>query len=261
MSSPTAQRAPSTLDDATTESSLDEALAAKGPVLKKLAEAFMYVRASTRGNANALMPGSIKVTAEATDPTSVYNCGVHVGYVQSTQQLVLVWDMFTSDFGKLERARPVRPAWLQQLHPKAAVLDFFSDNFERIVRAQGGTAHGAPADVQGVLQAIDHNVQGTVPRRILCTGFCMGGALATLSVPWIALRFPTADIRCITFGAPRVGNDAFQTVLNWLCSLMYRCIYRSDPVPDKPKRLMQDKYKQLSGALYLHDSGYAHVHI
>ncbi len=256
MSTTTQQQQTIFNDDATTESSLEEALAAKGPVLKKLAEAFMYVRATTRGGPNALLPGSIHVTAEATNPKSTSNCGVHIGFVQSTQQLVLAWDMYTNDFEEVESARPIKPAWLQLLNPKASVLDYFSNNFERIIHAEGGsvayTSDGPT--LHNALEAIDHVLQGAIPRRVLCTGFCMGGALATLSVPWIALRFPTADVRCITFGAPRVGNDAFVTVFDWLCSLTYRCIYRSDPVPNKPKHL-HDKYKQLSGALYLHDSG------
>ena len=48
-----------------------------------------------------------------------------------------------------------------------------------------------------------------IPRRIICTGFCIGGAVATLAACWAGLQWPTADIRCITFGAPRVGNSQF----------------------------------------------------
>ena len=41
------------------------------------------------------------------------------------------------------------------------------------------------------------------------TGFCVGGSLATIAACWAALQSPTSDVRCITFGAPRVGNAAF----------------------------------------------------
>ena len=50
---------------------------------------------------------------------------------------------------------------------------------------------------------------GEVPRRILCTGYCKGGGLATLASTWAALQCPTADTRCITFGSPTIGNPTF----------------------------------------------------
>ena len=50
---------------------------------------------------------------------------------------------------------------------------------------------------------------GLTPRRILCTGYCGGGAMATVAAVWMALQCPTADVRCVTFGSPRVGNAAF----------------------------------------------------
>ena len=50
---------------------------------------------------------------------------------------------------------------------------------------------------------------GETPRRILCTGYCKGGGIATLAATWAALQCPTADTRCITFGAPMIGNSSF----------------------------------------------------
>jgi dienelactone hydrolase len=50
---------------------------------------------------------------------------------------------------------------------------------------------------------------GSTPRRIVLTGFCVGGSLATIAACWAALQSPTSDVRCITFGAPCVGNAAF----------------------------------------------------
>ena len=41
------------------------------------------------------------------------------------------------------------------------------------------------------------------------TGFCIGGSLATIAACWAALQSPTSDVRCVTFGAPNVGNAAF----------------------------------------------------
>lgn len=77
--------------------------------------------------------------------------------------------------------------------------------------------------------------------------------MATLGSTWLAVRYPTADVRCITFGAPRVGNDKFNEAFRWLTALSYRCIYRMDPIPDKPKS-MRDIYRPVAGGLYLHDN-------
>ena len=41
--------------------------------------------------------------------------------------------------------------------------------------------------------------------------------------------------RCITFGAPRVGNFAFVDAFKWLVGLSYRCVYERDAVVDKPR--------------------------
>ena len=37
----------------------------------------------------------------------------------------------------------------------------------------------------------------------------MGGMVATIAALWAALHYPTADVRCITFGAQKVGDAAF----------------------------------------------------
>ena len=55
-----------------------------------------------------------------------------------------------------------------------------------------------------------------IPRRVLCTGYCGGGAMATVAAVWMALQCPTADVRCITFGSPRVGNAAFCEAFKWV---------------------------------------------
>ena len=48
-----------------------------------------------------------------------------------------------------------------------------------------------------------HHAGGEAPRRVLCCGYCSGGALAAIAAPWAALAYPGADVRCISFGAPR----------------------------------------------------------
>lgn len=47
------------------------------------------------------------------------------------------------------------------------------------------------------------------PRRVVCVGFCAAGSVTTLTAAWAAVQWPAADVRCISFGAPAVGNTAF----------------------------------------------------
>lgn len=50
---------------------------------------------------------------------------------------------------------------------------------------------------------------GATVRRVKVTGWCVAGMVATIAAVWAALQFPAADVRCITFGAQKVGNAAF----------------------------------------------------
>lgn len=43
----------------------------------------------------------------------------------------------------------------------------------------------------------------------MCVGFCAAGSVTTLAAAWVAVQWPTADVRCISFGAPAVGNAEF----------------------------------------------------
>lgn len=52
------------------------------------------------------------------------------------------------------------------------------------------------------------------------TGFCVGGSLATIAACWAALQSPTSDVRCITFGAPHVGNAAFVEAFRFVSILL-----------------------------------------
>ncbi len=51
---------------------------------------------------------------------------------------------------------------------------------------------------------------GRAPQRVVAIGHSLGGAVAQLAALWATLRFPRADVRCISFGSPRVGNHAWK---------------------------------------------------
>lgn len=73
----------------------------------------------------------------------------------------------------------------------------------------------------GLSEIITQGGVGGEPRRILCTGHSTGGSLATLCGPWAADAFPSAFIRVITFGAPQVGDPAFDEIVEQLVDLHY----------------------------------------
>jgi hypothetical protein len=56
---------------------------------------------------------------------------------------------------------------------------------------------------EGLITNIASVTQGEEPLSILCTGYGMGGALATLGALRLALRYPLADASCIAFGSPK----------------------------------------------------------
>ena len=55
---------------------------------------------------------------------------------------------------------------------------------------------------------------------------------------WAAIEYPDADIRCITFGSPRVANKVFGKAFNALVGTSLRLVYGFDPVPALPPSLM-----------------------
>lgn len=47
------------------------------------------------------------------------------------------------------------------------------------------------------------------PRRIISVGFCGAGAVSTLAASWLAVKWPTADVRCVSVGASALGSVEF----------------------------------------------------
>ena len=65
---------------------------------------------------------------------------------------------------------------------------------------------------------------------IAAANACLWCAGAT----WATLEYPQADIRCITFGSPRVGNKAFKRAFQTLVGTSLRLVHGGDPVPVLP---------------------------
>jgi len=66
-------------------------------------------------------------------------------------------------------------------------------------------------------------------------GHSLGGALATLAAAATAALLPAADVHCITFGSPRVGNGAFAALFDACVSTSVRCVHGDDIVTLAPR--------------------------
>ena len=78
---------------------------------------------------------------------------------------------------------------------------------ENMVRTPGRARHVGHGQVlPGCAQVIQHVSGGVLPARLAFAGYAEGGALAKLAAVWGAAAHPNAQARCITFGAPRVGD-------------------------------------------------------
>ncbi len=58
--------------------------------------------------------------------------------------------------------------------------------------------------------------------------------ITRLGAVWAGLRYHQADIRCITFGSPRVGNRKFRAAYHAIVGTSIRIINGADPIPDLP---------------------------
>ena len=84
---------------------------------------------------------------------------------------------------------------------------------------------------------------------ILLTGHSLGGAVASVTVPYIKKIFPKSQIKLVTFGAPKVGKQNYN---NWLQENNIEVtsfVRKTDPAPYAPASL---RNCMLGTVIYLH---------
>lgn len=75
-------------------------------------------------------------------------------------------------------------------------------------------------------------------KKIVVTGHSLGGAIATLFAACIAKHMGSrAQIGCVTFGSPRVGDRSFKKAYDRLVPLTKRYVYGEDMVCKVPPSL------------------------
>ena len=73
---------------------------------------------------------------------------------------------------------------------------------------------------------------------VYVTGHSLGGALATLAALDLTVLKPKIPVHVYTFGAPRVGNDAFQLYFQSQIANSIRVVHEKDIVPHLPFRFL-----------------------
>ncbi|DBA97134.1 TPA: hypothetical protein ACH3X1_014902 [Trebouxia sp. C0004] len=204
------------------------------PILSKIQEGFLYMRSCLVDDANDMFTGfgSLQGPNKST---------MFVAWDKVKSQLVLSCRIMDFTFlTGMREAKLVSPPWLAHLTSDAQVEVNCLRVFQAFVDPQDGGTD---------LKSLIKNTIGDVnPRRIVCVGFCAAGSVTTLAAAWAAVQWPAADVRCISFGAPAVGNTPFTASFKWLVGISYRVMFRRDPVPTA---LASTGLKHVHGAVYL----------
>jgi hypothetical protein len=125
---------------------------------------------------------------------------------------------------------------------------FILENWDRPGRVHSGFS----ASLSSILAPIEAWLHDTNPSRLLLTGHSLGAALATL----LAARLADGErpIELVTFGSPRVGDEALAASLGSLAVRRY--VNCTDAVALLPPPLI---YSHVRGLHYIDRDGTIHV--
>ncbi|GLI65972.1 hypothetical protein VaNZ11_009658 [Volvox africanus] len=87
-------------------------------------------------------------------------------------------------------------------------------------------------------QAVSDLMEAHPRARLVATGHSMGGALAQLAGLEFKLFYTATHTSVYTYGAPRVGNLAYQQLFNSFIDVSWRFTHNRDIVPSVPLQLM-----------------------
>ncbi|KAJ2913347.1 hypothetical protein MD484_g7063, partial [Candolleomyces efflorescens] len=112
-----------------------------------------------------------------------------------------------------------------------------------------GDAHAASASA--VLAAVRTGLSKYNTKKVALTGHSLGGAIAIIATAHLSVQIPGVQLRTITYGSPRVGNQAFVDFVN-ARSVMNRINNKDDLVPILPGRGL--KFAQTEGEIHIVNS-------
>ncbi|KAK0501860.1 alpha/beta-hydrolase [Armillaria luteobubalina] len=104
-----------------------------------------------------------------------------------------------------------------------------------------------------VLSAVKHGISATGATSVVLTGHSLGATLATLDGLMLNDALTNVSIRTITFGSPRIGNQAFADFVDASFSngSYLRMTNKADPVPHVPPVF----YVHAQGEVHLGEGG------
>ncbi|KAG9111083.1 hypothetical protein FRC07_008092 [Ceratobasidium sp. 392] len=99
---------------------------------------------------------------------------------------------------------------------------------------QEAQSRGAAAKLAAVKKAIA--AQGT--SLVTVTGHSLGGAIALIDGLYLSYQLPSATLKVVTHGAPRVGNAEFANLIDTKVKDVTRIVNKKDIVPIVPGRFL-----------------------
>ncbi|CAK0771966.1 hypothetical protein CVIRNUC_003915 [Coccomyxa viridis] len=214
------------------------------PILKKISHAFVYAKKAVFSTKDGeLAPGSRVIRG-------LHDAEIHLAWQEQDSVLVVAFkspekNMAAEMISAVYDERRM-PNFLANVAPEAEVHSGFLDILDSFQQEQGGR--------EPLAETVKELTGDSTPRRIIMTGFCVGGSLATIAACWAALQSPTSDVRCITFGAPHSGNAAFVEAFRWLVGVSYRVSFGSDPVANAGGGMF-GSFAAVAGAIHLDEGG------
>eukprot|EP00884_Botryococcus_braunii_P017375 jgi/Botrbrau1/4320/Bobra.0232s0012.1 len=143
------------------------------------------------------------------------------------KEIVDIW--WLKERAQLVLAFNVPPEVLQSTADKAEQPKCLSDL--RKLKLKEGTVTVAPEITHVLDHFLDKKAKQKVeailgkktPRTIVCAGASVGGSLAGVASVLLAVRYPSAEVRCITVDAPIItyGNAAYATLYQHLVGFSY----------------------------------------
>ncbi|KAI0258641.1 Alpha/Beta hydrolase protein [Gloeopeniophorella convolvens] len=119
--------------------------------------------------------------------------------------------------------------------------------------AHSGFSEEQAKTASDVLSAVQTTLDAHNANTVTIVGHSLGAAIALLDSVYLPLHLPTdVNVRSITYGLPRVGNQAFADYVDAHLNLTH-INNEEDPIPIVPGRFLG--YVHPSGEIHIQDSG------
>jgi predicted lipase len=111
-----------------------------------------------------------------------------------------------------------------------------------------------PSTASAILSAVQDTLSAKGTSSVTVVGHSLGGALALLDGVFLSLKLPSATVRVVSYGMPRVGNQAFANFVDsQLSGRVTHVNNEEDPIPTVPGIFLG--FHHPSGEIHIQDSG------